>query len=469
MNKKLKIIAFSLFLVFILVGLESKKDIPKPNIIVIFADDLAYSDLACFGASYATPHLDNLASKGMKFTNFYAQPQCSPSRAALMTGCYPQRVGIPWVVGPEGPAWTKDKYFVGLHPDEQTLPELLKTKGYATSCIGKWHLGHHTPHLPMRHGFDAYFGLPYSNDMYPPNNPEWGDLPLVEGEKIIEKNPDQSLLTQRYTEKAIDFIKRNKQQPFFLYLAHSMPHVPIFASKKFKNKSGKGLYAEVVQELDWSVGEIMKILKKNKLEENTLLVFTSDNGAWLTYGNHAGNGGTLREGKATTFEGGVRVPTIAFWKGKIPELSVCNEVAGLVDILPTIAQIVGFPLPKNEIDGKSILPLLSGEENAKSPRKFHYYFQINELQAIRQGKWKLHIPHSYESVDKTNAGKDGRRGKYEQKTIELSLFDLENDPSEQNNIAEKYPEIVENLKKEIERFDKEIKENKRPAGSSLSK
>jgi arylsulfatase A-like enzyme len=454
-----------LLLPFLFFGFAENKDNTLPNIIIIFADDLAYSDLSCFGASFPTPNLDSLAKEGMRFTNFYAQPQCSPSRAALLTGCYPQRVGIPWVVGPEGPAWTKDKYFVGLHQDEQTLPELLKSKGYATACVGKWHLGHHSAHLPTRHGFDTYFGLPYSNDMYPPNQVEWPDLPLLDQEKIIEKNPDQSLLTQRYTEKAIQFIQKNKRKPFFLYLAHSMPHVPIFASKKFEGKSKKGEYADVVQELDWSAGEIFKALKKNKLDKNTLIIFTSDNGAWLTYGNHAGSCGVLREGKATTFEGGVRVPTIAFWRGKISARTVCDKVVGLIDFLPTFAEITGFALPNKTIDGKSFLPLLENKPNSSSPRTYHYYFQINELQAIRKGKWKLHVPHSYEFVEQ--AGKDGQRGKSVQKMIELSLFDLENDPGEQQNLASQYPNIVQELKEEIARFDKEIRENKRPAGSSL--
>ncbi|WP_091545713.1 sulfatase family protein [Thermoflexibacter ruber] len=461
----MKFISIVLLLFLFLSFAERQKD-TFPNVIIIFADDLAYADIACFGANYPTPYLDKLAKEGMKFTDFYSQPQCSPSRAALLTGCYPQRVGIPWVVGPEGPAWTKDKYFVGLHPDEETLPELLKTKSYATACIGKWHLGHHSPHLPTKHGFDEFFGLPYSNDMYP-LTPDgmWSDLPLIEGEKEIEKNPDQSLLTKRYTEKALNFIESNKQKPFFLYLAHSMPHVPIFASKKFEGKSKKGLYADVIQEIDWSVGEIIKALKKHKLDDNTLIIFTSDNGAWLTYGNHAGSSGIFREGKGTTFEGGVRVPMIAWWKGKIPAGSTCNKVVGLIDILPTLAQITGAKLPNKAIDGKNFLPLLENNPQAKSPRDFHYFFQIHELQAIRQGKWKLHLPHTYESVEK--AGNDGQRGKTIQKQIELSLYDLEKDPSEQENLAKKYPEIVEKLKKEALRFQEDLEKNKRPAGNSL--
>jgi arylsulfatase A len=450
-------------LLFALVS-GQQKPAPLPNIVVIFADDLAYADVGCFGAGYATPHLDRLAAGGARFTHFYAQPQCSPSRAALMTGCYPQRVGIPWVVGPKGPAWTADKHYIGLHPSEQTLAELLKTKGYATACVGKWHLGHDPVHLPTRHGFDEYFGLPYSNDMYPGDGSEWGDLPLIDGEKTVELNPDQGQLTRRYTQRAVDFIKRNRQKPFFLYLAHSMPHVPIFASGKFRGKSGRGLYADVVQELDWSVGEVHKALKKQGLADNTLVIFTSDNGPWLVYGNHAGSSGPLRAGKATVFEGGVRVPTIVHWPGRVPAGSTCAQVAGLIDLWPTVAEVVGAPRPAVPLDGRSLLPLLQNPAGAKSPREYHYYFQINELQAIRQGKWKLHVPHNYEQV--AQAGQDGQRGKSGQQPLELSLYDLEADPGEQTNLAAQHPEVVERLRAELLRFGQELKAQQRPAGKA---
>jgi arylsulfatase A len=434
-----------------------------PNIIIIFADDLGYGDIEGYGASYPTPNLLSLQKDGMKFTNFYAQPQCSPSRAALMTGCYPQRVGIPWVVGPEGPAWTKDKFFIGLNPEEKTLPEMLKDVNYTTGIIGKWHLGHHLQHLPTHHGFDMFFGLPYSNDMWPTNNPDFPDLPLMEGEKIVEKNPDQTQLTRRYTERAISFISQNRSKPFFLYVAHAMPHVPIYVSEKFKGKSGKGLYADVIQEMDWSTGEIMKTLKKLKLEKNTVVIFTSDNGPWLVYGNHSGSAGGLREGKATTFEGGVRVPFIARWPGHIPKGSTCDGIAALIDIMPTIAEITQSKLSAGIIDGKSILPLLLGN-STKGPRDVHYYFQINELQAVRKGKWKLHFPHGYEHV--ATAGVDGQRGKSENIPIELSLFDLEADPAEKNNLASLHSEIVDELKILAEKFCRELDEQKRKPGVS---
>lgn len=434
--------------------------ITRPNIIVILADDLGYGDLRSYGAPFQTPHLDKLAREGMRFTHFYAQPQCSPSRAALLTGCYPQRVGIPWVVGPQGPAWTEDKYFVGLNPEEQTLPELLKDKGYVTACIGKWHLGHHDQHLPTRHGFDVYFGLPYSNDMHPGNSPEWPDLPLLSGEKVVEKNPDQTRLTQRFTQKAVAFIEQNQSKPFFLYLAHAMPHVPIYVSDKFKGKSGRGLYADVIQETDWSVGELMKALKKYKLDKNTLIVFTSDNGPWVRYGNHAGSAAGLREGKATTFEGGVRVPMIARWPGHIPAGTTNREVAALFDLLPTIARLLDIPLPGKPIDGRSILPALLGQA-ASGEERIHYYYQVHELQAVRRGKWKLHLPHTYEHV--TEAGVDGEKGKVTMRQAELSLFDLEADPGEQHNQAAAFPQVVKELQELGEAFHTRLARESRPA------
>lgn len=433
-----------------------------PNIVFILADDLGYTDIEGFGAAYSTPNLLQLQRQGMKFTQFYSQPQCSPSRAALMTGSYPQRVGIPWVVGPEGPAWTKDKAFIGLNPTETTLPEMLKEKGYATAAIGKWHLGHHRQHLPVHHGFDEYFGIPYSNDMWPPNG-EYPELPLVEGEKTVETNPDQSQLVKRYTERALSFIRTNKQKPFFLYLAHNMPHVPLFASSAFVGHSGKGLYADVIQEIDWSTGEIMKCLKENRLDRNTIFIFTSDNGPWLVYGNHAGSANGLREGKATTFEGGVRVPFIIRWPGKIAKGSVTNASAALIDILPTLAEVVGANPGVYKIDGVSLLPLITGKSSVNK-RDVHYYYQINELQAIRKGKWKLHLPHGYEHVDE--AGRDGLRGKSGTADLELSLFDLERDPGEADNVASSHPDIVAELSRLGEEFRNELSQNSRKPATS---
>jgi arylsulfatase A len=457
-----RIAAFFLFLLMPVVVMAQEAKLP--NIVIIFADDLGYGDIQGYGADYATPNLAELEKEGMKFTNFYSQPQCSPSRAALMTGCYPQRVGIPWVVGPEGPAWTKDKYFIGLNAGEETLPEILKKKNYTTACIGKWHLGHHNQHLPTHHGFDSYFGLPYSNDMWPSSSADFPDLPLMENENVIEKNPDQTQLIKRYTEKAISFIAQNRSRPFFLYLAHTMPHVPIYASEEFKGKSGKGLFADVVQEMDWSTGEIMKALKKYDIDKNTIFIFTSDNGPWLVYGNHAGSATGLREGKGTTFEGGVRVPFIARWPDKIPAGSTCHAVAALIDLLPTVVEITHVKRSANTIDGKSVLPLLLGK-SVQAHRDVHYYFQINELQAVRKGKWKLHFPHSYEHV--VQPGKDGERGTTTAVQLELSLFDLESDPSEQKNVALQHPEIVNELKSLGEKFKTELEQQKRQPGKSF--
>lgn len=434
---------------------------PPTNIIIILADDLGYGDLQGYGATFETPNLLQLQREGMRFTSFYSQPQCSPSRAALLTGCYPQRVGIPWVVGPEGPSWTADKFFIGLHPEEETLPELLKRKEYVTACFGKWHLGHHPQHLPTRHGFDEYAGIPYSNDMIPGKNSAWPDLPFFENEKVTGVNPDQQFLTRQFTERATAFIDRNKDNPFFLYVAHPMPHVPIFASPRFYGKSGKGLYADVIQELDNSVGAIVDAVKRNKLQQQTLIIFTSDNGPWLQKGNHAGSSGGLREGKATTFEGGVRVPMIAWWPNTIPGGTETDAITGLIDLLPTVTEITGAPQPQNTIDGKSILKILLNPESP-SPRDIHYFYQIHELQAVRRGNWKLHLPHAYEHV--VEPGKDGVPGKISYPLLELSLFDLDADPGESRNLAHLHPDIVEALKKEILAFQQEMEATKRKPG-----
>ena len=452
-----------LFAFTLLINASTVQSQQMPNIIIIFADDLGYGDVEGFGASNKTPNLLALQSQGMKFTSFYSQPQCSPSRAALMTGCYPQRVGFPWVVGPEGPDWTRDKSFVGLNPGEKTIAEILKDKNYTTACIGKWHLGHHPQHLPTHHGFDTYFGLPYSNDMLPANMAVFPDLPLVEKETTIEKNPDQSQLVRRYTERATAFIKQNKSGKFFLYLAHAMPHVPLYVSQNFSGKSGNGLYADVVQEIDWSVGEVMKALKNEGLEDNTLVIFTSDNGPWLVYGNHAGSSGGLREGKNTAFEGGVRVPFIARWPGHIPANSTSSSVAGLIDLVPTIAEITNTKSLPNPIDGKSMYSLLLGKSK-QPPREVHYYFQINELQAVRKGKWKLHFPHGYEHV--TQPGADGVRGQVTTLNIGLSLFDLEADPSESTDVSSAHAGIVAELKTLGEKFKAEMDRDKRQAARS---
>jgi len=436
-----------------------------PNIVIIFTDDQGYSDLGCYGSqSFSTPNIDGMAAKGMRFTDFYvASSVCTPSRAALLTGCYPQRVGLPDVLAPSGPPWTEGRTNIGLSNEETTIAEILKPLGYATACFGKWHLGHRSKFLPDRHGFDEYFGLPYSNDMRPENNEDYPPLPLMEGEEVRQYNPDQSQLTTWYTERSIQFIERNKDRPFFLYLPHTMPHIPLYVSDKFKGKSEKGLYGDVIMEIDWSVGEILKKLNQLNLDDNTLIIYTSDNGPWLAYGNHGGSALPLREGKMTTFEGGQRVPCIMRWPGKIPSGSTCRELATTMDILPTIASLTGAALPSIKIDGKDIRPLLENISTAKSPHEAFYYYYGNDLCAIRSGQWKLHFPHNYTSL--VEIGNHGVSGKTVNKDMSLALYNLENDVQEQTNLALQYPDIVHRLSRLAKEFDADLKQNIRPAGS----
>lgn len=413
----------------------------KPNFVIIVADDLGYADVGCFGAQgFQTPHLDCMAREGMRLTSFYvAQAVCGASRAALLTGCYPNRIGL---LGAPNHRATH-----GIHADEELLPELLREEGYATAIFGKWHLGHREPFLPLQHGFDEYFGLPYSNDMWPfhPETPDYyPPLPLIEGNRVVAENPDQSQLTTWYTQRAVDFIRRHRDHPFFLYVAHSMPHVPLFVSDKFRGHSRQGLYGDVIEELDWSVGEILATLKELGLDRYTFVLFTSDNGPWLSYGNHAGSAGPLREGKGTAWEGGVRVPCIARWPERIPAGTVCEEVAATIDLLPTIAKLAGARLPRRRIDGKDIWPLLAAQPSAKSPHEAYYYYWNRELHAVRSGPWKLHFPHSYRSLDGP-PGQDGKPGRYVQRRCGLELYNLQSDVGETTNVADQHPEVVEQL------------------------
>lgn len=429
-----------------------------PNIVVIFIDDMGYADIGPFGAkNYPTPNLDRMATEGMKFTDFVVSSAvCSASRSALLTGCYHRRVGISGALGPNSP--------IGIDAAEVTLAEICKQKNYATAIYGKWHLGHHPKFLPTAHGFDEYFGLPYSNDMWP-LHPEvvnlppdtaarkrsFPPLPLIEGTKVINANvsgEDQKQLTTWYTERAVDFIGRNKDRPFFLYVPHSMVHVPLYVSEKFAGKSGAGLFGDVVMEVDWSVGQILDALKKHSLDEKTLVIFTTDNGPWLSYGDHAGSAGPLREGKGTEFEGGIRVPTIMRWPGKIPAGKVCDELASTIDILPTVAALIGAELPKHKIDGKDIRPLMFGEERARSPHEvFYCYYAGGQLQAIRDRQWKLYFPHTYRTMQGRPGGTGGRPEPYGQAKTGLELYDLKNDVGETVNVASEHPEIVARLEK----------------------
>src|SRR5205814_3217143 len=304
--------------------------------------------------------------------------------------------------------------------------QLLKQRGYATAVYGKWHLGHHAKFLPTRHGFDEYFGLPYSNDMRPtPKRRDYPKLPLIEGEKTVALEPDQSQLTTWYTQRATQFIAKNKDRPFFVYVAHTMPHVPLHVSDKFKGKSKAGLYGDVIMEIDWSVGEILAALKKHGLDEQTLVIFTSDNGPWLSYGNHGGSAGPLREGKGTVWEGGVREPFIARWPGHIPAGRVCDEPMMTIDLFPTVARLTGTELPKHKIDGLDVWPLLAGEPGAKCPHEaFYFYFNVGELQAVRSGRWKLMLPHTARSMKGQEPGRDGKPGQYKPEKVGTELYDL---------------------------------------------
>jgi arylsulfatase A len=424
-----------------------------PNIVIVFTDDQGYQDLGCFGSpDIETPNIDRMRREGMKFTDFYVtQPVCSASRAGLLTGCYSNRVGIMGALGPRARHGIADR--------EMTLAELVKQKGYATACYGKWHLGHHPQFLPTNHGFDDYFGLPYSNDMWPYHPgvmhlpmekrlKRWPHLPLIEGTEVVNPkvgHEEQRMLTTWYAERATAFIEDHKEEPFLVYLAHSMPHVPLHVSEKFKGKSKAGLYGDVIMEIDWSVGQILKTLEKHGLERDTLVMFTSDNGPWLSYGEHAGCALPLREGKGTTFDGGVREPTVMWWPGKIPAGTVCREPVMTIDVLPTIARLVGAKLPEHPIDGKDIWPLMAGEEGAKSPHEALYFYWGRHLQAVRSGKWKLHFPHAYRTLDGRSGVKGGKPARYSRGKIGLALFDLENDISESTNVAEEHPEVVERL------------------------
>jgi arylsulfatase len=441
---------------------------PRPNIVLIFTDDQGYGDVGCFGAKdVRTPNLDRMAREGMRFTNFYvAQAVCTASRAALLTGCYANRVSLFGALNHTSTT--------GIADEELLLPELCKQQGYATAIYGKWHLGHHPRFNPLRHGFNDYLGIPYPNDTskYHPVIRDLPPLPLIEREKVIAEEPDQSQFTRLFTERAVRFIEQNKDRPFFLYVPHVMPHVPIFASEKFKGKSQRGLYGDVVEELDWSVGEIQAALRKHGLDEKTLVIFTSDNGPFLSYGNHAGSAGPLRGGKLTAFEGGVRMPCIMRWPGKVPAGRTCEEIATAMDLLPTVAGLIGAKLPAHPIDGKDIEPLLAGRTGAKTPHEAFYYYAGEQLQAVRSGDWKLHFPHPYLEVA-AEPGRDGKpsnfanlkpesiklsglegiasRHGYKIEKIGLTLYNLKDDIGETKEVAAQHPEVVRRLQELAEK------------------
>ena len=427
---------------------------PLPNIILIYMDDMGYGDLSCYGGlNVHTPQLDKLAAEGIRFTNFLTtQAVCSASRASLLTGCYANRVGI------SGALWPIAG--IGLSLEETTIAELLKQKKYATAAFGKWHLGDVKGYLPRNHGFDQYYGIPYSNDMWPvwydgtPAKPgtnkfNYPPLPLIEGdEKVgtINSLDEQAQLTKQLTDKTLEFIDKNKARPFFVYLAHPMPHVPINASKAFRGKSKQGLYGDVIQEVDANVGRIVTKIHELGLDKNTLVIFSSDNGPWLNFGNHAGSAGGFREGKGTSFEGGHRVPCIMRWKGTIPSGIVANQLASTIDIFPTIAAITQTQLPSNKIDGVDLLPLLKGNLSLTPRTSFYYYYRKNALEAVRQDHWKLVFEHPSRSYAGQAPGKDGFPGNApEDIMMPKALYDLRRDPGEVYDVQQQYPEVVRML------------------------
>jgi arylsulfatase A len=426
-----------------------------PNLVILFADDLGYGDLSCYGASQIrTPNLDRMAVEGVRFTDFYvAQAVCSASRAALLTGCYPHRIGIHGALGPGSR--------IGLAASEVTLAGLLKQRGYATGIFGKWHLGDHRDFLPLQRGFDEFLGLPYSNDMWP-FHPEakpgtYPDLPLIRGNEVIELNPDQSQFTRLFTESAVRFIERNRERPFFLYVPYPMPHVPIFASAPFRGRSAGGLYGDVIEEIDASAGTILETLRRVGVDSQTLMVFLSDNGPWLSYGNHAGSAGPLREGKGTSWEGGVRVPCIARWPGRIPQGTICREPAMTIDLFSTVARLVGAELPAHGVDGRDIWPLLSGQPGATSPHAaYFFYFHQGALEAMRSGRWKLQLPREYRTLEGREGGRDGKPVRYSQRRTALALYDLETDPAESRDLSAEQPEVMQRLLALVEQARTEL-------------
>lgn len=440
-----------------------------PNIVIIFTDDQGYADVGVFGArGFKTPNLDRLAAEGCVYRNFHvAQAVCSASRAGLLTGCYPNRIGIHGALGPRSQ--------VGINSTEVTLAELLKSRGYSTAMFGKWHLGDSRQFLPRQHGFDEYFGLPYSNDMWPlhPDNVTmdavarrrvgYPELSLLQNDEpwVSEVLPrDQEQLTTWYTERAVDFIHRQKDQPFFLYLAHNMPHVPLYVSDKFRGKTARGLYGDVIEEIDWSVGEVLNALRKSGVDRRTWVIFASDNGPWLSYGTHGGSAHPLREGKGTSWEGGTRVPCIMRFPGKIPAGTETMDMMMTIDLLPTIGHLVGATLPGHPIDGMDVWPLITRQPGAVNPHKSYWiYYEQNQLQAVLSGDgaWKLQLPHTYRTMGGRPGGTGGKPQPYEQRKVAApELYHLASDIGESRDVAATQPEVLNRLLAEAELAREEL-------------
>jgi arylsulfatase len=440
-------------------AMPAKAETKKPNVVIFYMDDMGYGDMGITGAiNYLTPNIDRLAHDGMLFTQFYSPAAVSSaSRAGLLTGCYPNRVGNIGLFFPESKK--------GLNPDEEIIPEILKPKGYTSGMIGKWHLGDAPEFMPIAQGFDDYYGLPYSNDMWPYGNAKRGEkdpkvsrkdppLWLFDGEKKVQElktADDMDMLTTQYTERAVSFIQKNKAKPFFLYMAHAMPHIPLAVSAKFRGKSELGEYGDVMMEIDWSVGEVVKALKEAGIDKNTLVIFTSDNGPWISFGDHGG-AATWREGKFTTLEGGQRVGCIMKWPDMIPDGLVCNKLTSAVDILPTLVEITGVKPPKSKIDGVSILPLLKGDFK-QTPRQYLVY---NDLKAVRNSRFKLILPHKFKSMVDVLPNDGGRGSNGIEVQMDSALYDLRRDPGERFNVLKKYPEQVEKLSKVLVEYQTEI-------------
>lgn len=428
----------------------------RPSFVIILLDDSGWADFRPFGTpAYATPNVERLARQGCSFHNFYVtQAVCSASRSSLLSGCYPGRTKV---FGAHGPGAR------GLEPRFATMGEVLKTAGYRTAVFGKWHIGDQPDTRPPARGFDESCGLMYSNDMWefhPENPKQWSRYPLQfweNGKVTIERmtKEHQPMLTTWYTQHAVDFIRRNRSNPFLLYVPHSMPHVPIFASEKFKGKSGAGLYGDVMMEIDWSVGEITRALQSAGVEKNTVVMLTSDNGPWISYGNHAGKT-PFREAKATGFDGGTRSACIMRYPGVIRPNAISRKTWCTVDLLPTLAHLAGAELPKNPIDGRNVWDLILGKPGATSGHDYYPFSTGSTFEGVLSGDghWKLHVPHPYNTLVK--AGMDGAAGKYERRTIELSLFDMENDPCETTNVIDRYPDVAARLQSYAESHRREF-------------